>query len=184
MLHVRPATPTDEPALGVLIPLSVRALSRGEYSEAQIESALRHVFGVDTQLIADGTYFVAEEEGTLVGCGGWSRRRTLYGGDQMKQGEDPLLDPRTDAARIRAFYVHPGWARRGVGSALLEACFAAAREEGFRRLELRATLPGVPLYRALGFEVAERVEAVLPDGVTIPFVRMLCPAAPPHGAGG
>ena len=182
LLHVRPATPADLSALRELIPLSVRALSQGYYSEAQIESAIRYVFGPDTQLIADGTYFVVQAEHTLVGCGGWSRRSTLYGGDQMKAGEDPLLDPATEAARIRAFFVHPAWARRGVGSALLEACFSAAREAGFRGLELMATLPGVPLYRAYGFEVAEAVETLLPDGVPVPFVRMVRPSIAPPGS--
>ena len=173
MIHIRLATPTDLPVLRDLIPLSVRALSQSYYSDAQIESAIRYVFGPDTQLIGDGTYFVAQAEDALVGCGGWSRRRTLYGGDQMKSGEDPLLDPATEAARIRAFFVHPGWARRGIGSAILEACFSAAGEAGFQRLELMATLPGVPLYRAYGFEEAEPVETLLPDGVLVPFVRMV-----------
>lgn len=173
MFHLRLATPADLPALRELIPLSVRALSEAHYSEAQVESALRYVFGPDTQLLADGTYFVVQAGNALIGCGGWSRRRTLYGGDQMKAGEDPLLDPATEAARIRAFFVHPAWARRGVGSAILEACFRAAHGAGFQRLELMATLPGVPLYRAFGFEVAEPVETLLPDGVSVPFVRMV-----------
>ncbi|HEV2146883.1 MAG TPA: GNAT family N-acetyltransferase [Longimicrobiaceae bacterium] len=173
MFQVRLATPADLPALRELIPASVRALSQAHYSAAQIESAVRYVFGPDTQLVADGTYYVAQAEGELVGCGGWSYRRTLYGGDQMKSDEDPRLDPATEAARIRAFFVHPAWARRGVGSAILEACFSAAREAGFRRLELMATLPGVPLYRRFGFEAAEAVETLLPDGVPVPFVRMV-----------
>ncbi|HEX2095066.1 MAG TPA: GNAT family N-acetyltransferase [Longimicrobiaceae bacterium] len=173
MVTLRLATPGDLPALRELIPLSVRALSRGYYTPAQIESAIRHVFGPDTQLVADGTYFVAEAGGCLAGCGGWSRRRTLYGGDQMKETEDPLLDPATEAARIRAFFVHPEWARRGVGSAILRACTRAAREAGFRSLELMATLPSEPLYRAFGFEAVERVESTLPDGVVVDFVRMI-----------
>jgi GNAT superfamily N-acetyltransferase len=174
MFHIRLANPADLASLRELIPLSVRALSQAHYSEAQIESAIRYVFGPDTQLIADGTYFVVQaEDASLVGCGGWSRRRTLYGGDQMKTAEDPLLDPATEAARIRAFFVHPAWARRGVGSAILEACFTAAREAGFQRLELMATLPGVPLYQAFGFEAAEAVETLLPDGVPVSFVRMV-----------
>ena len=176
MLDIRLATASDLPALRGLIPRSVRALSRTQYSEAQIESAIRFVFGPDTQLISDGTYFVAQAETALVGCGGWSRRRTLYGGDQMKAGEDPLLNPATEAARIRAFFVHPAWARRGIGSAILQACFSAALEAGFQRLELMATLPGVPLYRAFGFEEAEAVDTVLPDGVAVPFIRMVRPS--------
>lgn len=169
---LRPATLNDLPALQALIPASVRALSQGYYTPEQIESAIRYVFGPDTQLIADGTYFAAEAEGTIVGCGGWSRRRTLYGGDQMKEAEDPLLDPATEAAKIRAFFVHPRWARRGIASMIMEACRAAAAEAGFTRLELMATLPGEPLYRAFGFEARERVETTLADGVRVPFVRM------------
>lgn len=169
---LRLATLADLPALRVLIPHSVRALSRGHYSPAQIESAIRHVFGPDTQLIADGTYFVVEADAGLAGCGGWSRRRTLFGGDQMKGDEDPLLDAAVDAARIRAFFVSPDWARRGVGSRLLTACVDAARAAGFRELELVATLPGEPLYGAFGFTARERFEAALPDGATLPVVRM------------
>ncbi len=172
MTRLRLARPEDLPGLNALIPASVRALSAGHYSPAQIESALKYVFGPDTQLIADGTYFVAESEGALVGCGGWSRRRTLYGGDQRKTGADPLLDPAADAARIRAFFVRPDWARRGVASQIMAACADAARAAGFARLELMATLPGEPLYRAFGFAAVERAETLLPDGVRIPFVRM------------
>ncbi len=172
-LELRLATPADLPALHDLIPLSVRGLSRGFYSDAQIESAIRHVFGPDTQLIADRTYFVATAGGMLVGCGGWSRRRTLFGGDQMKTAEDPLLDPKAEPARVRAFFVHPDWARRGIAGAILEACMNAARAAGFRRVELVATLPGEPLYRAFGFDVLERFEAAMPDGLTLPVVRMM-----------
>ncbi len=169
---VRVATPADLPALRELIPASVRALSRGYYTPEQIESAILHVFGVDTQLIADGTYFVAQAGDAIAGCGGWSRRDTLFGGDQMKSGPDPLLDPATEPARIRAFFVRPDFARSGVGSRIMEACVKAAREDGFRSLELAATLPGEPLYRAFGFEARERLDTVLRDGVTVPFIRM------------
>lgn len=163
----------DLPALADLIQASVRGLSRGTYTEEQVESALRHVFGVDTQLIADGTYHVVTaEDGTLAAAGGWSRRRTLYGGDQMKEVEDPLLDPQREPARIRAFFVHPAWARRGLARRLFERCAGEAMKAGFRQLELMATLPGEPLYRALGFEGVESTEAVLPDGVRLPLVRM------------
>jgi GNAT superfamily N-acetyltransferase len=172
MITLRLATPDDLPALRALIPASVRGLSQGFYTPEQVESAIRYVFGPDTQLIADGTYFAAEEDGILAGCGGWSRRRTLYGGDQMKDVDDPPLDPATEAARIRAFFVHPDRARRGVGSAIMNACRDAAARAGFQRLELMATLPGVPLYRAFGFQARERVENTLPDGVVVPFVRM------------
>jgi len=172
MFTLRLATSADLPALNVLIPLSARGLSQGWYSPEQIESAVRYVFGADTQLIADGTYLVAELGGGIVGCGGWSRRSTLYGGDQRKSAADPLLDPARDPARIRAFFVHPAFARRGVGAAILRQCLAAASGAGFRGAELMATLPGVPLYRRFGFEELEAVRDTLPDGVTVPFVRM------------
>ncbi|HTR02118.1 MAG TPA: GNAT family N-acetyltransferase [Thermoanaerobaculia bacterium] len=172
MVSIRRATEADVPALKELIPLSARELSRGFYSAEETESAITHVFGPDSRLIADGTYFVAEEDGRLAGCGGWSRRRTLYGGDQMKPADDPLLDPKTEAARIRAFFVHPAFARRGVGSRILEACVEAARAAGFRRLELAATLPGVPLYAARGFVERERIDVPMPDGRRLPIVRM------------
>jgi GNAT superfamily N-acetyltransferase len=168
----RLATIGDLPALVELIPVSARALSRGFYTEEQTEAAIRYIFGPDTRLITDGTYFVVEEDGVLAGCGGWSRRRTLYGGDQTKGGEEPLLDPNTEPAKIRAFFVHPGFARRGVGSAILDACLDAARAAGFRRIELASTLPGVPFYLALGFEEREPMEAPMPDGTALPIIRM------------
>jgi GNAT superfamily N-acetyltransferase len=172
MVSIRLATPQDVPALQELIPVSARALSRGFYTDAETESAVRHVFGPDSRLIADGTYFVAEEDGALAGCGGWSRRRTLYGGDQTKSGEEALLDPATEPAKVRAFFVHPDFARRGVGSRILEACLSAARAAGFRRVELAATLPGVPFYAARGFVERERLSAPMPDGRGLPIVRM------------
>ena len=168
----RLATIGDLPALVELIPASARILSRGFYTEAQTEAAIKYIFGPDTRLIADGTYYVVEEDGVLAGCGGWSRRRTLYGGDQTKSGEEPLLDPKTEAAKIRAFFVHPDFARRGVGSAIVDACLEAARSAGFRRIELASTLPGVPFYRALGFEEREPMEAPMPDGTALPIIRM------------
>ncbi len=171
-ISIRPATIEDLPALERLIPASVRSLSAGYYTSRQIESALVYVFGVDTQLIADGTYLVAEAADEIAGCGGWSRRRTLYGGDQMKEEKDPLLDPATDAARIRAFFVDPRYARQGIGTLLIKACEDAAREAGFSRLELMATLPGLPLYEARGYTVIETVESVLPDGERLPLARM------------
>ncbi len=176
MLRLRHATPEDTSSLRALIDQSVRAASLGYYTSTQIESALRYVFGPDTQLIADRTYYVIENEhGELVGAGGWSRRRTLYGGDQMKAEEDPLLEPATDAARIRAFFVHPAWVRRGLGRLLFERCAQDAAQAGFRQLELVATLPGEPLYRALGFEQLERSVAPLPDGEVLPVVHMARP---------
>jgi GNAT superfamily N-acetyltransferase len=171
-MEPRLATIGDLPALVELIPASARALSRGFYTEAQTEAAIRYIFGPDTRLIADGTYYVVEEDGVLAGCGGWSRRRTLYGGDQTKAGDEPLLDPKTEPAKIRAFFVHPDFARRGVGSAILDACLEAARAAGFRRIELASTLPGVPFYLALGFEECEPMEAPMPDGTALPIIRM------------
>ena len=172
MLAIRLATAADVPALKELIPVSARALSRGFYTDAETESAIRHVFGPDSRLIADGTYFVAEEDGVLAGCGGWSRRRTLYGGDQTKSGEEALLDPSTEPAKVRAFFVHPDFARRGVGSRILDACLDAARAAGFRTVELAATLPGVPFYAARGFVERERLSAPMADGRGLPIVRM------------
>jgi GNAT superfamily N-acetyltransferase len=163
------------PAIAALIGRSVRALSAGYYSDGQAESALRYVFGVDTQLVRDGTYYVIEAEGGLAAAGGWSRRRTLYGGDQTKGADDPSLDPAADPARIRAFFVDPAWARRGLGRRLFAACAEAATAAGFRSLELMATLPGVPFYEALGFADVERTAATLPDGEVLPLVRMTRP---------
>ena len=171
-LHIRTATSEDISALERLIEESVRALSVGFYTPQQIESSLQYVFGVDTQLIEDGTYFVVEADGLLAGCGGWSKRKTLYGGDKVKTEEDDLLDPKTQPSRIRAFFVHPNFARRGIGRLLLDACEQAAREAGFSALELAATMPGEPLYAACGFHIIERIEVELPDGVLVPIARM------------
>ena len=169
---LRLATSADLPSIAALIDESVRGLSAGIYTPEEINSGLKYVFGADTQLIADRTYFVVGDGDEVVASGGWSRRRTLYGGDQHKSAADPLLDPNVDAARIRAFFVHPSRARRGLGRMLFDACHDAARREGFRAFELGATLPGIPLYRALGFTGDERVDAVLPDGVVLPIVKM------------
>jgi GNAT superfamily N-acetyltransferase len=168
----RPATFEDIPLLNELIAASARVLSAGYYTPAQTESAIKYVFGVDTQLVIDQTYFVAELDGQLAGCGGWSKRNTLYGGDQYKEIEDPLLDPEKDAARIRAFFVHPDYARRGIGRHLIEICQMAAKINGFKRMELGATLPGVPLYAAMGYEVIETIDSSLPDGEVWAVVRM------------
>jgi GNAT superfamily N-acetyltransferase len=170
--ELRTATPEDLPALQRLIDASVRELSRGFYTAAQIDSALRYVFGPDTRLIADGTYYVLPAADGLAAAGGWSRRLTLFGGDQMKGKEDPLLDPATEPARIRAFYVHPAHARKGLGRMLLEHCSRVARGAGFLRLELMSTMPGVPLYTAMGFSALEPTMLTLPDGVDLPMVRM------------
>jgi GNAT superfamily N-acetyltransferase len=171
--NVRVATDADVPALRALIAASVRGLSAGYYTPEQAESALVHVFGPDTQLISDGTYYVVEAGAELVAAGGWSRRRTLYGGDQTKSGADPALDPSAEPARIRAFFVHPAWARRGLGRLLFEHCLSAARAAGFRELMLVATLPGVPLYQALGFVAQESFAVSMPDGVELPVVTMI-----------
>jgi GNAT superfamily N-acetyltransferase len=170
--RIRLATTADVPALEALISVAVRGLSTDYYTAAQIESGIRHAFGVDTQLIADGTFYVAEMAGEIAGCGGWSWRRKIYGGDQVSADSAAPLDPTTDAARTRAFFVHPGFARRGIGSAILRECTRAATAAGFRRLELLGTLPGERLYRALGFELLDYSDHVLPDGVTIRWVRM------------
>jgi GNAT superfamily N-acetyltransferase len=162
----------EVPLLNELIRESARELSRGFYTAEQIDAAIRYVFGVDTTLVLDRTYYAVDADGALVACGGWSRRGALYGGDQRRRYEAPLLDPARDAARIRAFFVAPGWARRGLGRRLLDVCGAAAAAEGYRALELMATLPGVPLYAACGFEPVEEVIDRLPNGVELPFVRM------------
>lgn len=170
--RIRKATLEDRPAIKELIAESARGLSREDYTGPQIEVAIATVFGVDTDLILDGTYFVAEGEGGLIGCGGWSRRRTLFGGDQYADRDRGELDPGTEPARVRAFFVHPSHARKGVGRAILDACERAARDYGFRSLELMATLPGVKLYRSCGYEGGERVAYVIGEGVSIEFVPM------------
>lgn len=169
---IRLATFNDVPTLQQLIAESVRGLSRGYYTEAQIESAIKYIFGVDSQLVIDGTYYVVERDGVIAACGGWSKRNTLFGGDQHKEVEDPLLDPSTDAARIRAFFVHPNFARQGIGRQLITACEDAARSNGFTVMELGATLPGVPLYEVMGYMAVERIDAQLPDGEVLGIVRM------------
>ena len=182
---LRKAIPADVPVLETLIEASVRGLQAQDYSPSQIESALASVYGVDSQLIADGTYFVAQANsagGAIVACGGWSKRKTLYGGDVWKAREDSLLNPQTDAAKIRAFFVHPDWVRRGIGTLLLDACEQAAMAEGFRRFEMGATLSGVPLYRARGYVSLENLGVPLANGESLPIVRMekrLLSANPP-----
>ncbi len=169
---IRRAGPGDVLSLTALLRASVLGLGNAEYSPRQLESALTHVFGVDTRLIADGTYFVVEEGAKPAACGGWSRRRTLYGGDQSAGRSDDRLDPAIEPARIRAFFVHPDHARRGLGRRLLDFCEDAARREGFQSMELMATLSGVPLYERCGYARVEAVDLELPDGVHFPLVRM------------
>src|SRR5579884_497627 len=180
---IRPAVPDDIPVLRGLIDASVRGLQAADYSPAQIESALRTVFGVDTQLISDQTYFVAEtipalsgapsDHSLIVGCGGWSKRRTLYGGDAWRNRHDDLLDPRQDAAKIRAFFIHPAWARRGIGSLILDACESSAASAGFTRFEMGATLTGVKLFRERGYVAVESLDVPLEDGITLPVIHMI-----------
>src|SRR5215469_16632123 len=158
----------DIAALEAFVPLSVRALQSPHYSAAQMEAALGPVFSVDRQLIRDGTYFVVEKDGAIVGCGGWSRRRSLYGGDSGRAGEDELLDPQRDAARVRAFFVHPEWARRGIGRSIMVACERAIRQTGFRTVEIVATLAGEPLYVAFGYTVIERFDIPMQGGLGLP----------------
>lgn len=155
-----------------LICESVRGLSRSDYTVAQIEAALGTAFGLDRELIRDETYFVAEAANEIVGCGGWSRRKTLFGSDQQPGRQSELLDPARDSARIRAFFVRPDWARHGIGSAIVERCEAEALAHGFGSTELVATLPGHRLYRALGYIGDERMEYLLPGGVVIEFIPM------------
>lgn len=202
-VRIRQAVTADVPALRALIDASVRGLQARDYSPAQIEGALGTVYGVDTQLIADGTYFVAEavaegesvsdtgaagvpaaeanaasqfnargRDWVIAGCGGWSKRKTLYGADHCAGREDTLLDPQEDAAKIRAFFIHPAWARRGIGSLILEASETAARSAGFTRLEMGATLTGVPFYSTRGYLALERIEVQLVNGASMPVVRM------------
>jgi GNAT superfamily N-acetyltransferase len=171
--HIRLAIPGDVPTLEALIDLSVRSLQVHDYSPAQIDGALGTVFGVDSQLIADGTYFVIEDEKKkIVGCGGWSKRKTLFGGDRGSGREDSLLDPNSDNAKIRAFFVHPDWARRGIGSKILDACESAARQAGFKGFELGATITGERLYSARGYEVVDRIEVPLANGASLHVIRM------------
>ncbi|MGH9730292.1 MAG: GNAT family N-acetyltransferase [Candidatus Acidiferrales bacterium] len=177
-VQIRQAVPADVPALRELIDASVRGLQAQDYTPAQIETALKTVCDVDSQLIADGTYFVAEiksaekHNSVIAGCGGWSKRKTLYGGDRWARREDSSLDPACDAAKIRAFFIHPTWARRGIGGMILEACESAARSAGFTRFEMGATLTGVPFYRAKGYAELEHLEVPLADGISFPIVRM------------
>jgi GNAT superfamily N-acetyltransferase len=172
-LRLRAAVAADVENLAALIRESVLGLSGADYSPEQLATALRHLFGVDTRLIEDGTYYIVEAGERPVACGGWSRRRTLFGGDQYGHREDDRLDPRTEAARIRAFFVHPNWARRGIARLLLQECERSARADSFRQLELMATLTGLPFYEREGFTGLERRDLELPDGVRFPLVRMV-----------
>ena len=173
--RIRKAVPEDIPSLQRLIEVSVRALQTHEYTPAQITFALQSVYGVDSQLIADGTYLVAETTEAIVGCGGWSKRKTLFGGDVWSGRQDDFLTPGRDAAKIRAFFVDSAWARHGVGTMILQACEDAARAAGFLRFELGSTLTGIPFYRARGYVELEHVDIPMPDGDRFAVVRMVKP---------
>jgi hypothetical protein len=191
LIRIRPATPEDVPVLQELIGESVRALQAQDYTSEQREAALQSVFGVDSQLIEDGTYLLAEARVSdadstpppsaekllggmprIAGCGGWSKRKTLYGGDQWTARQDDLLDPSVDAAKIRAFFIHPKWARRGLGTKILDACEAAARAAGFKKYEMGATLTGVKLFSARGYIPMRKIEISIGEGLTLPIVHM------------
>jgi GNAT superfamily N-acetyltransferase len=176
---LRKATRDDISRLETLIARSARGLSADDYRPSQIEGALRGAFGVDTQLLADQTYFVAEEDGRFVGCGGWSFRSTLFGGDARTGRDSSMLDPRTQPAKIRAFFVDPTDARRGIGTLLLERCEKEARDRGFSQVELMATLPGVRLYAARGYVGSPTVHFDVGAGETIEFVPMRKSLVPP-----
>ena len=172
MSKLRNATAADIPSLNALIARSARGLSRQDYRPEQIEGALQGAFGVDSQLLADETYFVVEEQGRIVACGGWSFRSTLFGGDARAGRDSSILDPKTQAAKIRAFFVDPDHARRGIGSLLLEHCERQARAHGYARVELMATLPGVRLYAARGYVGAAMVRFELGSAEFIEFIPM------------
>jgi GNAT superfamily N-acetyltransferase len=173
LLTHRVARREDIPALRALMAAAISELQKPFLDADQI-AASRAIMGVDTQLIDDGTYFIVECDGKLAGCGGWSRRATMYGSDQTPGRDAALLDPAVDSARVRAMYTSPRHARRGVGRLILSLCEEAARSQGFRRVELMATLAGIPLYRACGYEAGERI---LDDrgGAPVPLVRMSKP---------
>jgi GNAT superfamily N-acetyltransferase len=169
---IRRATLDDRSDIEDLIECSARGLSHHDYSAEQIEAAIAGVFGVDTDLIRDGTYFVAEAPGLLVGCGGWSRRRNLFGGDRYNNREAGELDPSSEPAKIRAFFVHPDWARKGIGRSILSLCENEAKAGGFHAAELMATLPGVRLYRACGYEEGQPVMHEMASGEKLALVPM------------
>src|SRR5256886_2561689 len=186
-IQLRLAVPEDVPVVREVIDASVPGLQTQDYTPAQIEGALKTVFGVDSQLIADGTYIVAQAEPTaiertgaqyvqpelmIVGCGGWSWRKTLFGSDHWTGREDALLDPQRDAAKIRAFFIHPAWARQGVGSMILQACEEAARAAGFTRYEMGATLTGAKLFGAKRYVPVKRISIPLANGETLPVIHM------------
>ena len=171
--ELRHASAADVPQISELISASVRGLAKGIYDDRQIALSIVSVFGVDHQLIDDGTYFVAVSDGQIVGCGGWSKRKTLYGSSNYENSRDPeRLDPKTEACKIRAFFIHPGSARQGIGRAILERCEADAKAAGFNSAEMMSTLPGVPLYEACGYIRCESVGVSIGEGDEIECIRM------------
>lgn len=177
-MSLRLATAAEADRINELMRASILALFRHCYDEVQTASSARYVGCVDLALVEDGTYFVIEEDGEIVACGGWSRRGKLYSGSEAREGDDRALDPATEAAHVRAMFVRPDRTRRGLGRAILDAAQTAARAEGFSRLDLMATLPGVPLYTAFGFREVDRVPVTMPDGVTIDCIVMDRPIDP------
>jgi GNAT superfamily N-acetyltransferase len=177
-MELRLATRADLPRLRTVMDAAIAELQKGFLSDAQIESS-HQIMGLDTQLVEDGTYFVVEEDGEVIGCGGWSRRATLYGGDATAGRDAHLLDPTEDAARVRAMYTDPRFARRGVGWMILQACERAAAAEGFTRMSLMSTLSGQPLYTKYGFveveQVADARTAGRATGAPVPCIRMEAP---------
>jgi GNAT superfamily N-acetyltransferase len=169
---IRKANMDEREAISDLIAASARLLSREHYSDAQIEAAIATVFGVDTDLIEDGTYFVVEIDGQLAGCGGWSKRKALFGGDQYSSRDHHYLDPETEPAKIRAFFIHPDHARKGIARAILTRCENEARAQGFRALELMATLPGIEFYKAMGFVEFGNFDLDMTDKVKLELVPM------------
>lgn len=169
---VRPAQLSEIDALNVLIHESARALSLEDYTPEEIDGLNQFVFGVDSELIHDQTYFVIQKETVYVACGGWSKRRTLFGGDACETRESGYLDPNKDAAKIRAFFVHPDYSRRGLAKCLIDACEKAARDSGFKRMELMSTLPGIKFYQAQGYRGEHKVDYTLPNGLIVKFLPM------------
>jgi GNAT superfamily N-acetyltransferase len=174
---LRVAEPADGPAIEALMKEAGAALFPSGYDDRQSESAVRYVAEVDEQLLSDGTYFVFEVDGELVACGGWSRRDRLYTGSGDSAGDARLLDPETEPARIRAMFTRSDWTRRGLGRRILEACEDAAKREGFRKLALGATMSGLPLYVAYGFQPTEEFDVTLPDGAVLECVAMEKPVS-------
>ncbi len=171
-ITIRQAALNDSTAILAVIDQSARAIAESDYTPEQIELALQGAFGLDTQLVKDGTYFVAELDGLIVGCGGWSWRKTLFGGDAITGKDDEPRDPATESGRIRAFFVHPDHMRKGIGRQIVERCESEAWGFGFRRLELGATLPGERLYRSLGYIAAEPYEYECEPGKFMTVIPM------------